>query len=91
MIHSLRKFAFEHPRLDFDNESSMDNEDYKVLTWYSRASFRILFQQLQVSTHQKVAAGEHVLPFLWNYDSLSNKMLAVLFDMTKYQVNQKSK
>lgn len=39
MIQSLRELAFEHPRLDFDDESSMDNEDYKVLTGFSRAEF----------------------------------------------------
>lgn len=39
MIQSLRELAFEHTRLDFDDESSMDNEDYKVLTGFSRAEF----------------------------------------------------
>lgn len=39
MIQSLRELAFEHLRLDFDDESSMDNEDYKVLTGFSRAEF----------------------------------------------------
>lgn len=39
VIHSLRELAFEHPRLDIDDESSMDNEDYKVLTRFSRAEF----------------------------------------------------
>lgn len=39
MIQRLRELAFEHPRLNFDDESSMDNEDYKVLTGFSRAEF----------------------------------------------------
>lgn len=37
MIHSLSELAFEHLRPYFDDESSMDNEDYKVLTGFSRA------------------------------------------------------
>lgn len=37
MIDSLSDLAFEHLRPYFDDESSMDNEDYKVLTGFSRA------------------------------------------------------
>lgn len=40
IIHSLREMASEHPLLDFDNESSMDDEDYKALTGFSRDEFQ---------------------------------------------------
>lgn len=51
MIHSLRELAFEHQRLDVDDESSIDDEDYKMLTGFT-----------QLSTHKKVEARERVLP-----------------------------
>lgn len=40
IIQSLREMAFEHPHLDFDDISSMDDEDYKVLTGFSRVEFQ---------------------------------------------------
>lgn len=40
IINSLREMAFEHPRLDLDDESSMHDEDYKVLTGFSRGEFQ---------------------------------------------------
>jgi hypothetical protein len=36
IIQILREMAFEHPRLDFDDESSMDDDDYQILTGFSR-------------------------------------------------------
>lgn len=43
MIHSLSELAFEHLRPYFDDESSMDNEDYN--TGFHAPSYRIFFQQ----------------------------------------------
>lgn len=40
IIHNLREMTSEHPVLDFDDESSMDDEDYKALTGFARYEFQ---------------------------------------------------
>lgn len=93
IIQSRREMAFEHPRLDFDDESSMDDEDYKVLTGFSRGEFQDIVSSVTNIDSSKSRSKRTCIAILLVKlrSALSNKMLAVLFNMTKYKVNQKLK
>lgn len=52
MIQSLRELTLEfgHQRLNFDDKSSMNNEDYEVLTALSRTEFQDIISTVTVTS-----------------------------------------
>lgn len=84
MIDSLREMAIEHPRLDFDDESSMDDKDYKALIGFSRCEFQDIVSTVTSINSSKRRSKKicgAIIPVKLR-SALSNKMLAVLFKMT---------
>lgn len=78
---------------DFDDESSMDGEDYKVLSGFPRGEFQdIVSTVTTINSSKRLSKRTYVAILLLKFwSALSSKMLAVLFNMTKYQVNQNLK
>lgn len=84
MIDSLREMAIEHPRLDFDDESSMDDKDYKALKGFSRCVFQDIVSTV-TSINSSKRRSKKICGAIIHVklrSALSNKMLAVLFKMT---------
>ncbi|XP_056004749.1 uncharacterized protein LOC130050081 [Ostrea edulis] len=90
IIQSLREMAAEHPRLDFDDENSMDDDDYKVLIRFSRMEFQDIISSITSINSSKNRTKRTCVAILLIKlrSALSNKMLAVLFKMSKYQIRR---
>ena len=91
LFQDLREKAYHRSRLDFDDESSMDDVEYNVLTGFDRQEFNDIVSSLSsINTSRNRSKRTCVAILLMKLRSaLSNKMLAVLFSMTKFQVRIK--
>uniref|UniRef100_A0A8W8MR48 Uncharacterized protein n=1 Tax=Magallana gigas TaxID=29159 RepID=A0A8W8MR48_MAGGI len=87
LIKDLREKAFQQSRLDFDDESCMDDDEYRVLTGFSRREFHDIVSSVTSinSTRNRSKRTCIAILLMKLRSALSNKMLAVLFHMTKFQ------
>ncbi|XP_062572317.1 uncharacterized protein LOC134234281 [Saccostrea cucullata] len=90
LIKELRDKAFQQSRLDFDDEGSLDDSDYQVLTGFSRLEFHDIISTITSINSSKNRSKRTCVAILLMKlrSALSNKMLAVLFGMTKFQVRR---
>jgi hypothetical protein len=89
-LQYLRDRTFEQQsRLDFDDDSRMSDEDYKVLTGFSRLELHDIVSSVSNINSTKNRSKRTCVGILLMKlgSALSNKMLAVLFQMTKFQVS----
>lgn len=90
LIKDLREKAFQQSRLDFDDESCMDDDEYRVLTGFSRREFHDIVSSVTSinSTRNRSKRTCIAILLMKLRSALSNKLLAVLFHMTKFQVRR---
>lgn len=86
----MREKAFQQSRLDFDDESCMNDDEYRVLTGFSRQEFHdIVLSVTSINSTRNRSKRTCIAILLMKLRSaLSNKLLAVLFHMTKFQVRR---
>ncbi|XP_056022083.1 uncharacterized protein LOC125673390 [Ostrea edulis] len=91
LIKYLRDKAFEQQsRLDFDDDCRMSDEDYRVLTGFSLLEFHDIVSSVASINSSRNRSKRTCIGILLMKlrSALSNKMLAVLFQMTKSQVRR---
>ena len=81
IFQDLPEKAYHRSRLDFDDESSMDDVDYNVLTGFDRHEFNDIVSSLSsINASGNRSKRTCVAILLMKLRSaLSNKMLAVFF------------
>lgn len=90
LIKNLREKAFQQSSLDFDDECCVDDDKYKILTGFTRQVFHdIVSSVTSINSTRNRSKRTCIAILLMKLSSaLSNKLLAVLFHMTKFQVRR---
>ncbi|XP_062620784.1 uncharacterized protein LOC134282405, partial [Saccostrea cucullata] len=90
IIQDLREIASRNTRLDFDDEGSMDDDDYKILTGLTRGEFQDVVSTVTSINSTKVRSKRTCIAIMLVKlrTAMSNKMLSVLFNMTKHQIRR---
>ncbi|XP_062598202.1 uncharacterized protein LOC134259614 [Saccostrea cucullata] len=92
LLESVRQLAKrkDSTRIDFDNDSSLTDEDYRNLTGLTRSEFDDLMSNIKEIRQSKSRSTRTCVAILLVKlkCALDNKMLATMFNMKKWQVRR---